>query len=256
MKEVVGLMDNREDRKINEALLKGTDEAVELKDMVWKNIEKELGFNKGKAIDMKAKKKNNKGFFKYGSMIAAALAIVIFSKTEYGNATANKIREIFAPNKIVEEQIEGTDERNEATLQEGSSKYIIYIDEERYTMKSENGKDIISPNFKGENVPEVFMEIEQIKGKKPEIMASEIESTLKEKYSRVENKGQVSEPVSGLLISAYSGSEWNDTVINYYFVDNKEGGTFVIKQQYFLEAEEGHGARFYHMLKEFKIVEE
>jgi hypothetical protein len=248
-------MDNREDRKINEALLKGTDEAIEMKDIVWKNIERELGLNGGKVIDMKAKKKDNRGFFKYGSMVAAALAIVIFSNTEYGHATANKIREIFAPNKIVEEQIEGTDEKNEATLQESSAKYIIYIDEERYTMRSENGKDIISPKFKGENVPEVFMEIEQIKGKKPEAVASEIESTLKEKYTRVENKGHITEPINSLLISAYRGSKWNDTVIRYYFIDNKEGGTFVIKQQYFLEAAEGHGARFENMLKEFKIVE-
>jgi hypothetical protein len=249
-------MDNREDRKINKALLKGTSEAVEMKDMVWKNIEKELGFNEGKVVEMRSKKKNNRGFFRYGSVAAAALAVVIFSNTEYGHATANKIREMFVPNKTITQNLEGMEEDNDVLLKEGSSKYIIYIDEERYTMKSENGKDIISSKFKLENYPEVFMEIEQIKGKKPEALASEIENTLKGKYPRVENKGNVTTPINSILISAYSGSDSKDAVIKYYFIDNKEGGTFVIKQQLFIEALEGHGVRLDNMLKEFKIVEE
>ncbi len=249
-------MDNREDKKINEVLLKGTDEALELKDMVWKNIEKELGLKVGKVIEMKSKEKNNRRLFKYGSMVAAALAVVIFSNTEYGHATANKIREIFAPNKTITQSLEGMDEESNVSLKEGSSKYIVYIDEERYTMVSENGKDLISPKTKAENLPEVYMEIEQVKGKSPKIVASEIESTLKVKYPKVENKREVTDPIESILISAYSGSNWNDTVIKYYFVDNKEGGTFIIKEQYFLEAAEGHGARFYNMLKEFKILEE
>ncbi|MPN40220.1 hypothetical protein SDC9_187756 [bioreactor metagenome] len=189
-------------------------------------------------------------------MVAAALAVVIFSNTEYGHATANKIREIFVTNKTITQSLEGMDEESDVSLKEGSSKYIIYIDEERYTMVSENGKDKIYSKIKSENLPEVYMEIDQVKGKSPKIVASEIERTLKDKYPSVENNGEVTDPIEGILISAYSGSNWNDTVIKYYFVDNKEGGTFIIKEQYFLEAAEGHGARFYNMIKQFKIVEE
>jgi hypothetical protein len=37
-------------------------------------------------------------------------------------------------------------------------------------------------------------------------------------------------------------------------VDDNQGGSYVIEQHLFLEAAEGHGVRFYHMLKEFKVV--
>ncbi|KOA20812.1 hypothetical protein CLHOM_09550 [Clostridium homopropionicum DSM 5847] len=60
--------------------------------------------------------------------IAAAIAIVALANTQYGSAAVNKIKDVFAPNKIVEEKIEGIDEKKNVSLQEGSSKYIIYID--------------------------------------------------------------------------------------------------------------------------------
>jgi hypothetical protein len=250
-----GIMNHKEDNKITESLLDGTNEAEELKTMVWNNIKNELNLSEGESKNMKTKKNGIPAFVKYGS-IAAAMAIVIASNTQYGHAAADKIKQLFAPNKIVKLQIEGTNEKQNVSLKEGSAKYIIYIDEERYTMVSKDGKDKITPKIKAKNYPEVFMEIHQIKGKTPKALASEIEKELKTKYKNVDNKGAVKEPLKAIFLNARSGSKSKDTVVNYYLVDNTKGGTFVIKQQYFVEASEGHGARFYGMLKEFKIVNE
>jgi hypothetical protein len=248
-------MNHIEDNKIKEALHQGTNEAEELKAMVWNNIRNELNLSEGKVTNMNTKKSKIPAFFKYGS-IAAAMAVVIVSNTQYGHAAADKIKQLFAPNKVVKLQIEGTDEKQKVSLKEGSAKYIIYIDEERYTMESKAGKDKIVPKIKAKGYPEVFMEIQQIKDKSPKVVASEIEKELKVKYKSVDNKGTVKQPLKAILIDGRSGSKSKDTVVNYYLVDNTKGGTFVIKQQYFVEASEGHGARFYGMLKEFKIVNE
>lgn len=247
-------MDPMEDKKIKGALLEGTEEALELKEMVWQNIQKELKLEDGNKVNRKPNKKRGiSNFIKYGSA-AAILAVVIFTSTEAGHAAVNKIKEIFVPNKVVKQQIEGTDEKNNVTLKESTMKYIIYVDEDRYTMQSTDGKDKITPKIKAENYPEVFMEIQQLKDKTPAAAASEVMSELKSKFKTVENKGSVNEPLASQLVVARTGLKAKDTVVKYYFIDNTKGGTFVVKQQYFIEAEEGHGARFNAMLKEFKIV--
>jgi hypothetical protein len=252
-------MNHMEDRKIKEALLEGTEEAAKLKDMVWKNIQKELNLDGEKVRVMKRsdkrKKKGIASFIKYGS-IAAAVAIIIGANTQYGQAAVGKIKELFVPNKVIKQEIEGMPTKDNVTLKESHMKYIIYIDEQLYKMENAEGKDRIVPKNKAANVPDVFMEIQQVKDKKPETVATEIEKELKAKYKTVENRGTVKEPVNGILLRANSGTKWNDTVVQYYLVDNTKGGTFVIKEQYFMEASEGHGARFYNMLKEFKIVSE
>jgi hypothetical protein len=252
-------MGHLEDKRIKDAILRGTDEAAELKNMIWNNIQKELSLDEGKVRSLKRsdrrKKSGLKGFIKYGS-IAAAVAVIIGTNTQYGQAAVSKIKELFAPNKVVKQEIEGMPSEDNMALKESSMKYIIYIDEEMYTMENLEGKDKIVPKNKAANYPEVFMEIQQVKDKKPEVVASEVEKELKVKFKTVKNEGTVKDPINSILLRANSGTNSKDTVVQYYLVDNTKGGTFVIKQQYFMEAAEGHGARFYHMLKEFKVVSE
>lgn len=249
-------MDHKEDKKIRDALLEGTEEVTELKDMIWDNIQKELNLDIKRKRNVKSKKGRISNFIKYGS-VAAVMAIVLGINTQYGQAAVGRIRELFVPNKVVKQQLEGSEEQSNVALKEGSMKYIIYIDEERYTMEHLEGKDKITAKAKAENAPEVFMEIEQVKDKKPEDIAAELEKELKAKYPRVENRGNVNEPIKATFVYANSGgSKWNTAIVRYYLVDNTKGGTFVIKQQFFLEAEEGHGARLDNMLKDFQIVNE
>lgn len=246
-------MNNIEDKKISDALLYGTEEITELKDMVWSNIEKELNLNVSIKEQIKPKKNKILSFAKYGS-IAAAVVIVLGLNTQYGQATVGKIKDLFIPNKVVKQQLEGTEEQGNMSLKEGSMKYIIYIDEERYALAHLEGKDRITAKSMPQNAPEVFMEISQVKDKSPKIIASELQNELMSSYVKVENRGTVNDPIKATLVYANSGVEWNSAIIKYYLIDNTKGGTFIIKQQFFLEAEEGHGARLNNMLKEFKIV--
>lgn len=246
-------MNNIEDKKIKDALLLGTEEVTELKDMVWNNLEKELNLNVMKKAPVKPRKNKILIFAKYGS-IAAALTIVLGLNTQYGQATVGKIKDLFVPNKVVKQQLEGMEEQGNMGLKEGSMKYIIYIDEERYTLEHLEGKDKITAKSMPENAPEVFMEIQQIKDKTPEVIALEIEKDLTPNYIKVENRGTINEPIKSTLVYANNGTKWNSAIVKYYLVDNTKGGTFIIKQQFFLEAEEGHGARLNNMLKEFKII--
>lgn len=98
------------------------------------------------------------------------------------------------------------------------------------------------------------MEIQRVANKSPQEMAAQLEAELKSSFETVDNYGVVNDPIESISLRARSGLEFDSPIVRYYLVDDKQGGTFVIKQQFFLGAEEGHGARFYHMLKEFKIV--
>jgi hypothetical protein len=245
---------NNHDKKIRDALIEGTDDIKDFKNAIWNNIEKEINKIDNDEIDLKMKTKNKYNFIKHGS-IAAALVIGLVATTSYGDAAIDSIKKLFEPNKVVEQQIEGMGEKTNMKLSENTTNYIIYYDKDIYNMKSIEGKDIITPINKAENYPEVSMTIEQVADKRPHVLASEIEKDIKEKYSVVENKGLVNEPVTGILISTRAGSNSKDPVINYYLIENNRGGTFKITQKYFVEASEGHGARFYNMLKEFKIID-
>lgn len=244
--------DKKFDQRLIDSLWKNTDQSLENKEAIWHQIEARLGM---KEKPPKAPKKNRGVWWITGS-VAAAIVLAILAMTDTGQALANTIKEFFAPEKKVVEEIEGTPEEKEVILHEKAG-YIIYIDEERYRLVKENGIDkIVTKEPLGDGYPEVAMEISQVPNEAPEKLASKMKKELEKDYATVKEITAVSDPVDGLLISAIDGQEWNSPVTQVYLISNQKGGTFVIRQKYFLEAAEGHGARFYHMLKEFRIVEE
>lgn len=170
---------------------------------------------------------------------------------------SKQIKDMYPLEKDVILKLEGTEEKTIVTLQEGKdSAYIIYIDEEHYQFAKGDESDFITPSEPlSEEYPEVSMEIKQFKDVTSEEMVSTLETELASDYTRVTETESVTEPVEGFKIHGISGSEWDSPVTNVYVVDNLNGGSFVITEIYFLEAAEGHGARFYAMLQEFEIVE-
>lgn len=237
---------------ISKALLKGTEKVVNHKETVWLAIQKNLEATRSP--------QKRRGAIKWLS-VAAALTLVFLVGTEPGQAAFKKVKEIFLPEKTIVEELEGHKEKSKVSLHESQkANYVIYFDKERYYMEKSGETERIVPLAKPiGDYPEVFMEISQIKNTTPEVQAEVIEQQLKDEFtgefSRVENKGPVVEPLEGIYLSALSGLKNNSTLVKYYLVDNKVGGTIIIKQQYFLEAEEGHGVRFDNMLKEFKVLE-
>lgn len=245
-------MDDFLGKKIKDALTKGTEQSVPLKENVWANLEKAI--NTGKQKPAPAAKREPR-YWGFAVAAVAAMVMTFGAFTPEGQAAAKKIKDILLPEKSIVQDIEGDKEKTKVSLEKSSIGYTIYVDRERYEMVKEDGKDKIVPNPPlPSNYPQVFMEIYQIKDKDPGTVLKQLDSELKEKYQEVKYTAEVQVPVKGVMISAYSGNKSNDIIDRYYLVDNTQKGTFVIREHYFREAAEGHGARFYHMLKEFRLV--
>ena len=241
------------DDKIKETLLEGTKEAPELKDKVFMNIQASIQVEK--EVKQMTRRQKKKTFMTRFALIASLFVILLLTNTEYGQAAINRIKTFFEPEKKVVEQIEGTEEEKEYTLEKGEMGYIIYIDKSMYEKEVVDGKDRIIPLHRAENYPAMFMEISQNIDENPEEAAIQIENNLDREYEVFENQGIVNDPIEAIHLSGRTGINHDDLLVKYYLVDNTRGGTFIIKMEYTLEAAEGHGARFYHMLKEFKVLD-
>jgi hypothetical protein len=238
---------------IRTALINGTESAVELEEEVWEYVRKNIKGQRRKGRKIKIRKKQV--WFAFVS--TAAVLMLTFLFTEPGQAGINKVKEWFAPKKVIVEEVEGQKEQKEVTLNKSKAGYVIYFDEKMYRVEKLDGKDRIVPLMKGSpDLPKVYMEIRQVTDQTPEALASSLEKQVKEQYPIIIQTGKVSEPVKGYVIHGESGQQWNDEVVKYYLVDNGQGGTFVIEQHYFVEASEGHGARFDNMLKQFRVTKE
>lgn len=245
------------DEKIMEALQKGTENSVNYKDKVWEGIRVEIEprYRGVRRMNKKKKKSNNLPKILGTGAVAAVLAFAFFTETHTGRAAIDKIKQMFVPEKQIVQEIEGSQEDTSVDLKESKMGYILYIDEERYYMEEKDGVDRIVAIHQPENAPEVFMEISQVEDKSPEELEGELKEQLKSELEIFKDIGKVSDPIDAIFFYGLSGSQWDSKVVRYYLVDNTKGGTFVIKQQYFLEAAEGHGVRLDNILKEFQIVE-
>lgn len=241
------------DKKIEESLEEMSNFHPTEKDEIWNTLEKELfPINN---VKKKSKKR------KWGLLLAAAAVMLLAfgSQTETGSALVDKVRSMFEPEKEVKQSIEGTEEDTNLQLNEGKgSEYVIYVDEERYVMnKRESGDYITTKEPLGDRYPEVSMTITQVRDQGTNAVYADMKSKILSEYPITILEEKVTEPTAGKMLFAKKDSnEWDNELTKIYVIDNKAGGSFIIQQKYFAEAEEGHGARFDHMLKEFQIISE
>ena len=243
------------------AIYEGTQRAAEQKDKVWQDMQKRL-----EAAKVKEKRTKNRRIV-WRSLVAVLLIGAVFlAATPSGRAAVGNFLDLFEPEKNIEWEMEGQPEDNDFQLhtsnvtpapdEEGNAvSYVIYVDESRYYTETVDGADRILPLDYPEDYPPVFMAISQDTERTPEEIADELEPQVQSEYpDTVIGPQNVTDPIDAIEIRGYAGSEWNSPVVRYYLIDNTLGGTFVVKMQYFLEAEEGHGERFDTMLREFQIV--
>jgi len=261
---------NRFDNDLQKAIMKKTVSTTDHKDDIWKNIKNELEVN-----SMKKVKSNSKLRF-----IAACLIVVIIAAMAFtppGRAAVSKIIDLFEKEKIVDTEVEGEVETTDQQLQVGTTPipepeatsvpnlmtYVMYIDEASYDFESADGVDRITPKDYPDTLPEVYMEIKQILDVSKEDVLSELIEEVHNDYDTVLDVEEVNEPFYAVKIIAYDGDpngtkdtmpQWDSDIVKYLLVDNTQGGTFIIKMKFFIEAEEGHGSRFTSMLNEFTIV--
>ncbi|TQR17317.1 hypothetical protein [Psychrobacillus vulpis] len=248
-------MDQMDERVKKEILDHTEDSHDTLKDDIWNHIDQEL-FQEKNRKEKQMKKKRKSKIIPIIIAVAAGVMLLFSTQTDTGLALIKQIKDLFEPEKQITQSIEGTDEETDVILQEGKdAKYVIYIDEERYKLVQGEESDIITTKEPLEDkYPEVSMEIKQFKDISPEEMVTTLESKLPTEYTQVTETESVKEPVVGYKLHGITGSEWDSPVTNVYVVSNNNGGSFVITEKYFLEAAEGHGARFYAMLQQFEIV--
>ena len=247
-------MSNFDERLKNELRKRTMEESLGLKDEIWNGLEQEL-FDDRKKGDVRKMKRR---ILPLIIAIAAALLIVLSFQTNTGTALIKGIKDMFAPEKEIIQGIEGQEEETEVHLNEGTnSEYILYIDETRYKMVQGEDVDIVTTiEPLPEQYPEVTMEIKQFANERPEDLVKEVEAELKKDFPELREIENVTEPVEGFLLHGAAGDEWDSKIVHTYVISNGKEGSFVITENYFLEAAEGHGARFHHMLESFEIVDE
>lgn len=189
-------------------------------------------------------------------IVTAGLILAFSLLTDTGTAFMTEMKELFIPKKQVMQNIEGVDEEVEVELNEGkNADYVIYVDETRYKLTSRDTSDIITPVHPvPKNYPEVTMEIKQVQNEKPEILIEKIAADLKKEFSELGEIEAVKEPVIGFKVHGKAGNNADSKIVTVFVISNGKEGSFVITQRYFLEAAEGHGARFHQMLKSFKLI--
>ncbi len=257
------------ERNLKDKLLEKSRYAEETKEEMWGRIEAMLDSEPAAPTrtgtrartTRKQTKRSDRTMRKLKITMGVAVAVMafgVFLAMPAGTAFMNEVKEWFAPEKKVEVEVEGQKEETDQKLhQNEESKYVIYYDQERYKLVQEEGKDVITTKEPlPEQYPEVSMTIEQYKNEKPEELIERLSGGLSGKYGDVREVERVTEPVQGYMVRALAGKEWNSEVVVIYVVDNRKQGSFAITEKYFLEAAEGHGARFHQMLKEFKVLEE
>lgn len=278
MKREVLQMPKKLDEEITQSLLRDIRITDKDKHDMWNNIEKELFPETKKTV----KKKRTYRYLTSSIAVSAAAILFLTFQTQPGNALIDKMKSLFVPEKNVQVALEGqkeevnmvlyqdnpiteqtdaiitTSERilpSDRTTTNQLAEYILYVDEERYQVHDNNDTKYITPKIPlDDKYPEVSMSISQNADKSSDEMIEELSKGLKNQYNNVSDIVPVDTPFPASMVRGISGSEWNSTITKYYAFDNKLGGSFIITLKYFLEAEEGHGARFHAMLNEFKII--
>lgn len=246
------------DKKAKDDLHARTETEIHgLKDEIWNSLENEL-FSEVKQPggDVRKMKKRNR-LIPLIITVAAGVVIAFSLQTDSGEAFVKGIKDMFVPEKEVIQSIEGQDEETKVNLNEGTdSEYVIYLDEERYKMIKGKEADIITTKDPlPENYPDVSMEIKQVPDVKPEVLVEQFETEMKKDFPELRAVEQVTEPVEGYLLHGINGNQADSVVVHAYVISNGKEGSFIITEYYFLEAAEGHGARFQRMLETFEIVE-
>lgn len=62
-------------------------------------------------------------------------------------------------------------------------------------------------------------------------------------------------PEGVICLSARDGLDWDSLCVDVRVIDDSQGGVYVLTAQYFMEAAEGHGARFSAMMDTFRLLE-
>lgn len=133
--------------------------------------------------------------------------------------------------------------------------FLIYVNEDQFFIREENGLySIRSTSPLPENFPELGLDILHLSGTAPDTAKADAEAALNGRYEEITSEEMAAALPGSLYLRASAGTDWDSEQAELWFVDDGQGGTFVLTARYFLEAEEGMGMRFRDMVSSFRVV--
>lgn len=139
--------------------------------------------------------------------------------------------------------------------QEEAVDFLIYVNEDQFFIREENGLySIRSTNPLPENFPELGLDILHLSETAPSTAKADAEAAMNDRYEAVTSEELAVALPGSLYLRASAGTDWDSEQAELWFVDDGQGGTFVLTARYFLEAEEGMGMRFRDMVSSFRVV--
>ena len=171
----------------------------------------------------------------------------------------------------------------EATAEAPQPGFAIYYDVDSYTMVKEGDITYIRPYLKPmtrEEVLEIYgdylslLSEEERERQIASLMNPQIDPSLpnceieiihldipyeqaaSQERAELESQWEITEAVAGnrITFSMRNGQEWDSPVEVRDYISDEQGGCFRITSRYYLEAAEGHGARFAAMVDTFAVI--
>lgn len=133
--------------------------------------------------------------------------------------------------------------------------FLIYVNEEQFSICEDNGLySIRNINSLPENFPECSLDIRHFSGTAPQEAREAAEAALEGHDLDITSEELSAVLPGSLYLRAGAGTDWDSEQVELWFVDDGQGGTFVLAARYFLEAEEGLGASFRDMASSFRVI--
>lgn len=155
-------------------------------------------------------------------------------------------------------EIEGSTEIVKGKIHVSETGYQMAYDPERYEFYRQLD-DVDNYKAKNEDLyvyPYVFLNVSRFKNTTMKDYAKQIEKDVRDKIVKFEMREYAyigEEQYKTIHIRAQSGNKWDSTVREYYILQD-DNDIILVEAQYYLEAEEGHSARFSAMLDTFKLL--
>lgn len=145
-----------------------------------------------------------------------------------------------------------------AETEERAARFRIYINRESYYSYEQAGVYVIRPLQEPEGTPACRLEIAHMEDVSVDEAMEQVRSGLTGRYAQVEalsgppNGWYEIDALQDRFLFAGDGEEWDDAQREVWLRPDGEGGVFVLSASYFMEAAEGHGARFADMMTTFQ----
>ena len=138
---------------------------------------------------------------------------------------------------------------------EAAVDFLIYVNEEQFDICEEDGLySIRNKERLPEGFPELGLDILHLPGTSCGAASSEAEEALEGRYTEFRFEEMAAALPGSLYLRASAGTDWDSEQAELWFVDDGQGGAFVLAARYFLEAEEGMGQCFRDMVSSFRPV--